>query len=193
MPKSCEYCGCKLVRRPKECPGAFPKRRFCSKLCAGASRRENLAAKIVRLTLIDPNTGCWICVAGKNAYGYGVMHANGRTIQAHILSWTLKYGPVPKGMELHHMCENKLCCNPKHLEPITRAAHLMRSRRSLAFINKHKTHCKHAHEFTPENTLLSHDGKQRRCKACARARGPNIGSCPRFISQTRAHPYDLNL
>lgn len=57
-------------------------------------------------------------------YGYGVLNIvrNGkRTVgMAHRLSYEMVYGPIPEGLVIDHLCENKLCVNPLHLEAVTR-------------------------------------------------------------------------
>ena len=83
-----------------------------------------------------------------------------------------KYGLVPSGLELDHLCRNRACINPDHLEPVTRKENHRRSPLSAG-----KTHCKHGHEFTLENTYLAQGKKpQRQCRECIRNRkyGPTL-------------------
>jgi hypothetical protein len=73
-------------------------------------------------------------------------------------------GPIPAGLDLDHLCLNRRCCNPEHVEPVTRSENVRRElARRWATL---PTHCKNGHEWTPENTV--HLPKQRRCKACRR-------------------------
>jgi hypothetical protein len=82
---------------------------------------------------------------------------------AHRVAYELVIGQIPAGLELDHLCRNVVCVNPAHLEPVTRAENMRR--RSAA-----QTHCKHGHEFTPENTYYYwHGGRHRACRACGRA------------------------
>lgn len=104
-----------------------------------------------------------------NEHGYGRFW-DGRTMaSAHRYAYRLVIGEIPDGLELHHQCETPLCVNPSHLEPMTQRDN-NRISNSITAINARKTHCKHGHEFTPENTLLKRrgDGARRQCRACHR-------------------------
>jgi hypothetical protein len=113
--------------------------------------------------LIDPATGCWLWQGAKTSKGRGCVRIDGRTITTHKLFFTLLIGPVPDGMELHHKCEVKHCCNPEHLVPKTRLEH-RRLHPGRRYANAEKTHCKNGHPFDADNTYLH--GGQRHCKEC---------------------------
>ena len=87
---------------------------------------------------------CWIW-QGKKDYGYGRVGMNGTHHRAHRLIYEALKGPIPEGLQLDHLCRNRSCVNPNHLEPVTGAQNCRRGIGS-------KTHCKHGHEFTEENT-----------------------------------------
>ena len=100
--------------------------------------------------------GCWMWT-GRQIKGYGQYGSR----LAHRVAYLLLVGPIPDGLEIDHTCRRPLCVNPAHLEPVTRAEN--QRRRSEA-----QTHCKHGHEFTPENTYrMRHGG--RKCRACGAA------------------------
>lgn len=83
---------------------------------------------------------------------------------AHRAAYEAEVAPVPSGMELDHLCRNRACVEPSHLEPVTHAENMRR-----AFAGY--THCKQGHEFTPENTYIrptSEKGGVRQCRACNR-------------------------
>jgi HNH endonuclease len=63
---------------------------------------------------------CWPYQGAIDGDGYGVFH---RTIKAHRLSYMLTYGEIPEGMHVHHDCESRSCCNPKHLRALTIGQH----------------------------------------------------------------------
>ena len=120
---------------------------------------------------VDPETDCWNYTGSIAPNGYGraailVRKGKYRTMAVHRFVYERTLGSIPEGHELHHLCHNRACCNPRHLEPLTRLEHVAREPRS-----KKKTHCKRGHEFTPENTRIS--GGLRTCRACHRMHSNN--------------------
>lgn len=79
--------------------------------------------RIHRRFEIDPETECWNWLLGKDSSGYGltkiVVDGVRRTIGAHRAVYQENKGPIPKGLELDHLCRNRKCVNPNHLEPVT--------------------------------------------------------------------------
>lgn len=104
--------------------------------------------------------GCWIFTGALNPAGYGVIGYAGKVHLAHRLSYEVEVGPIPDGLELDHLCRNRNCFNPDHLEPVT---HLENMRRS----SRVKTHCIRGHELAaPEHFYERPDGRGRECKTC---------------------------
>ncbi|MEV4271931.1 HNH endonuclease signature motif containing protein [Micromonospora aurantiaca (nom. illeg.)] len=89
---------------------------------------------------------------------------------AHRIAYEMKRGPVPDGLELDHLCRNRRCVRPAHLEPVTRRTNLLRGETIPARLAE-RTHCRHGHEFTPENTYQWRGSRFcRTCRAAAQAR-----------------------
>jgi hypothetical protein len=75
-------------------------------------------------------SGCWNWLKYRNGEGYGVAWHEGRTILAHRFYYENKYGFVPKGLELDHLCRNRGCVNPDHVEPVTHLENLLRGKKT---------------------------------------------------------------
>lgn len=115
---------------------------------------------------VDKSDACWLWRAATRGGGYGAFWLNGRHVPAHRFAYEALIGPVPDGLHLDHLCRNRSCVNPDHLEPVTCQENLLRSPVTFQGTNARKTHCDHGHEFTPENTYEYRGG--RKCRACMR-------------------------
>lgn len=82
-------------------------------------------------TVVEPS-GCWTWIgaraggAGRGGSLYGYVHKDGRMQPAHRAYWEATNGPVPEGLDLDHLCRNRLCVNLDHLEPVTRLENILR-------------------------------------------------------------------
>jgi HNH endonuclease len=126
---------------------------------------SGLPEKLENRIIPEPNSGCWIWIGPlrdkKEGYG-GAMWA-GRAWRTHRLVYTLLKAPVPSELTIDHLCRNRICCNPDHLEVVTRRVNVERGE-GVAPKNFVKTHCPQGHEYTEENTYVWRD--QRFCRAC---------------------------
>lgn len=107
---------------------------------------------------------CWVW-QGKLSLGYGDFCMDGRCQKAHRWAYEFAKGPIPKGMHIDHLCRNRACVNPDHLEVVTPQANTLRGI-GLPAQNAAKTHCYNGHEFTPENTRQRKTG--RACIVCTK-------------------------
>ncbi len=117
---------------------------------------------------------CWVWT-GKLSTGarggYGHLRIGNSNPPAHRVAYELLVGPIPAGLVIDHLCRNRACVNPAHLEPVTNRENLLRGVGAPAS-HARKTHCIHNHEFTPENTRLGLNGR-RQCRTCETTRwGP---------------------
>lgn len=131
---------------------------------------------IFKRAIPEPNTGCFLWTKGTTREGYG----------KHRIAFEKVYGPVPKGMDLDHICRVKCCVNPDHLRIVTRSQNM----RYAVFQRALATHCKRGHPFTDENTRIEiirdpvhGDRTRRKCRMCAKER-----NCARHVAWRHQNP-----
>lgn len=125
-----------------------------------------------------PDLGrCWSWTGGTSPDGYGILRIARATAYMPRFSYELEHGPMPIGTEPDHLCRNRNCVNPDHLEPVTHRENILRGESPQA-INARKTHCPKGHEYTPENIRRQRNGG-RLCRACQKQHDLNRrGSSP---------------
>lgn len=111
---------------------------------------------------VETETGCWQFTGYCPPGGYGQV---GRNLRVHVIVWEHFRGPVPDGLELDHLCRNRACCNPDHLEPVTGRVNKLRGV-GFAALNAVKTHCDQGHALTPDNVYARPDRFGRLCRIC---------------------------
>jgi hypothetical protein len=114
--------------------------------------------------------GCWQWTASLHK-GYGQINSGyGRPLAAHRVVYELVTGPIPEGLQLDHLCRNRACVRPDHLEPVTQAENKRRGEAGLVHKRRMEalTHCLRGHEFTSTNTRVggTSDRPVRTCRAC---------------------------
>ena len=112
------------------------------------------------------DNGCWIYTGYLDREGYGRIAMNawetgGKAIYrgTHAWVWESINGPIPSGLEPDHLCREKTCCNPDHLEIVT---HQVNAQRRSAQI----THCPQDHPYDEANTYVDPTGR-RHCRTCS--------------------------
>ncbi len=118
--------------------------------------------------IIKTPTGCWDWQGCKMGNGYGQLGVGGRHYAAHRYAYEQLVGPIPEGLDLDHLCRNRACANPAHLEPVTRKENLRRGDHWGGRHNLVKTHCPHGHPYDEANTYRNKTTGKRCCRACAR-------------------------
>lgn len=112
---------------------------------------------------------CWNWTAGLNSYGYGQIRVEGKSFKAHRIAYLLWVGEIPEGLTIDHLCRNRRCVNPAHLEVVPGRINTLRGEGPTAQ-NARKESCAHGHPLMGDNLTIT-TGKRpglRRCRACAR-------------------------
>ncbi len=112
--------------------------------------------------------GCWEWMGSISLTGYGQFSRDGKTMLAHRVAYIWAKGEIPEGLEIDHLCRNRKCVNPSHMELVTRSENIRRG--LLPEIGRKygesKTHCPQGHPYSEQNTYHRPDRPSRDCKIC---------------------------
>lgn len=171
--KSCDAAGCSLPAKSGSapyCPAHTYRLRVHGDLWLDRPVLNKKLSKEDRFWLkVEKNAagGCWEWIGFRTADGYGRVLGRG----AHRYSYELAHGVIPDGLQVDHLCRNRSCVNPDHLEAVSPRTNVLRSPTAVASVNARKTHCPQGHKYDINNTRLTSDG-WRRCKTCEKAARP---------------------
>lgn len=128
-------------------------------------RRTPLERFIAKTRITE--SGCWEWTASKVHDGYGWFSEGGHNVRAHRWAYEQFRGPIAPNMTIDHLCKNRGCVNPAHLEAVSIRENLLRGDTFQA-ANSQKTHCPQGHPYDKANTRYKkrRDGLVRICKVC---------------------------
>lgn len=127
-------------------------------------RRTPLEQRFWRRVAIRFDSGCWEWQGQRFPHGYGrLARKEGGTEYVHRIAYLLTHSYLPEGFDIDHLCRNRACCNPAHLEAVRHRENMMRGD-TLPARQVTRTHCPRGHEYSEANTY-HHEG-HRYCRAC---------------------------
>lgn len=109
--------------------------------------------------------GCWFWQGSQNGRGYGKLGRQGKMYLAHRVAFFSEYGWCPR--ELDHICNERSCVRPNHLQPTSHRLNVLRSA-GISALAARVTHCPRGHPYTGGNVKYERDGS-RKCRTCANA------------------------
>jgi hypothetical protein len=116
-------------------------------------------------TKVSLGDGCWEWTGARSRSGYGYFGMGGHAAyRSARVAYESEIGPIPVGLELDHLCRNRACVRPEHLEPVTNRVNTLRGF-GITGVNAAKTHCIKGHPFDEANTYRYPDGG-RECRRC---------------------------
>ena len=118
------------------------------------------------LAKVQKTASCWLWTAWVERNGYGRFWLDGWQQSAHRVAYELYVGPIPKGLEIDHLCRVRHCVNPAHLEAVTASENIRRMARLRTPYQSLMETCRNGHPYDAENTALTPTG--RACRECKR-------------------------
>lgn len=116
-------------------------------------------------------TSCWIWQGHITSKKYGRVKHRGKCYLVHRLSYIRRYGPIPEYLEIDHLCHNRACFNPIHLQAVTHKENALRGNSGRHLLERKQ--CPYGHKYTIANTgySVSKDKQIRRyCRKCKNSR-----------------------
>ncbi len=131
--------------------------------------RSEARERILGRSVPEALTGCWLWEKTRNKDGYGCISFLGKNRKAHRVSYWAFRGEFDRELTIDHLCKNKSCVNPDHLEPVTHRENCLRSGNQAALCAR-KLVCSKGHPFDEDNTRIRSKGAgfSRACRACER-------------------------
>jgi hypothetical protein len=115
---------------------------------------------------VNKTETCWFWTGLLDTHGYGFAHLDGKMQRAHRYAFVVCGGSIPEGLTLDHLCRNRHCVRPDHLEPVDNRTNVLRGTGHTAN-NARKTHCVHGHALSGDNVgIYRRSGSSRTRRTC---------------------------
>lgn len=114
------------------------------------------------------DSGCWEWTASLDTGGYAQLGRGGKNLRGHRVAFQAAGNTLVRGLVIDHLCRNRKCVNPDHLEQVSNQENLRRGE-SPSAENSRKTHCKNGHPLSGENLFVARNSS-RQCRICQRRR-----------------------
>lgn len=169
--RTCSVDSCEKVARTKGwCSMHYARWLRKGSVDADGKRGPAVQSESARFwSKVDKTGDCWLWTAATFPSGYGQFAVGPpwRRVMAHRWAYEDRFGVIPDGLQIDHLCRNRPCCNPDHLEAVTQHENIMRGE-SPSAVHARMTECKQGHPLTPDNVYITSVGN-RRCRICTLA------------------------
>lgn len=167
IPRVCQQCGSAFLAAKSDVANGWG--RFCSVRCSLLARPKTPLLTRALSKIEYMTDGCWRWTDCLHYSGYGRITVDGKVRYAHRVVYELLIGPIPDDLELDHLCRNRACVNPQHLEPVPHRENVIRGVHPLAQIHR-SGYCKNGHPINVETRHVFADGSFGSCKLCRKER-----------------------
>lgn len=157
---------CRQCRHEKDCPAGMTehgKAALAGRGGDGALRMRQLAGSSRLVGFDAARSPCWELRTNMTTNGYSRVNFLGVRYLAHRLFYQEWRGSIAEGLTVDHLCRNRCCINPAHLDPVSLEVNLSRGHHS----GRLKTECPHGHPYSGNNLTIASNGN-RRCRECNR-------------------------
>lgn len=137
----------------------------------GSNKRKTDSCRFWEKVANGPN-GCWNWTGGRQPNGYAQFNFGGTGVLVHRYAYKELIGPLVDGLTIDHLCRNRICVNPAHLEQVTYRENIFRGS-NAAVMNSKKAVCQSGHELHGGNLYIHTDrggGSHRYCRQCNKER-----------------------